>query len=319
MKSLRIYIISGLAFVSLSTLFIREVGFPHKANQPTPANETHQKPPKSINPAHSLPSTDSSEWSRRLAARGNASDLKSTIEIFKESGNCLQYFVALHEIAAAQGNDHLNSVPQAATPASGRIYPNLQRASSVLAQTKTFCSGSDEESVARVYMSSLLNAALLGDADAQSCFIITGAAIPSPKVMLSGRYTQYLESRYIEHSAVFTQSALERADPYVAENAIYKYIESPSLHPSARDNLPLPNPYLTFRAARLASLRALPEQSVSLQKSLTTFEKLDLLTDDEIASADEWAQATYARDYSNAPKLDLNRFTPCHSLKETTP
>ena len=319
MKNSMAYIISGLAFLSISALFIKKAELPHKLNGPTRPNETHQEVRKPITPPLSIPNTGSSEWARRLAARGNASDLRSTTETFKESGNCLQYFIALHEIATNQDNGHLNSTPQAATPTLAGTNPNLQKASHVLQQTEFFCSGSDEESVARAYMSSVLNAALLGDADAQSCFIITGAAVPSPKAMLSGKYTQYLESRYIEHAAAFTQSALERADPYVAENAIYKYIESPSLHPSARDTLPLANPYLTFRAARLASLRALPEQSASLQKILATIEKLDLLTHDEIASADEWAQATYERDYSDSKKLDLNRFTPCHSLKETTP
>ncbi|MFN3704269.1 hypothetical protein [Thermomonas sp.] len=266
-------------------------------------------------PLHSLGfplanKTKPSEWARRQAAREGVSDMETVVEAFRESGNCLQYFVAQHEMATINGDAR-----NAGGASSDDMGISLRRYEAILDQTKDLCSGSDEETVARVYMASVLRAALQGDADAQSCFVISGSVIPSPKVMVSGRYTKYLESRYLAHVATFTQSALERGDPYVGRNAINRYLSSPATHDSMRDTLPLPDPYLTLRASYLASLIALPAQRASLEKSISTFEKLHILPNSEIISARKWAEDAFARNYSNAQKIDLGSFTPCHSLR----
>lgn len=158
---------------------------------------------------------------------------------------------------------------------------SLKQSLSVLEKTKALCAGANQ-TVARTFMTSVLDAAIKGDADAQSCFVVTGAVIPSPEAMLSGKYAIFGNSAVAACKSIL-KLALERADPYVAKKIILQFTTSPSSQPSLQDNPTRLDPTLILRAARLASLRAPPEQRQSLEDSLSEFEKLKLIPDNEMA------------------------------------
>lgn len=310
MRTVPVLSILTAASLALFAMFLWQRPDPHKESLGEVKSSDPASRPNFELPGAAVASAASSEWAVRQAAREGRSDMQSIVETFKEAGNCLQYFVALREKALIE-DDALND--SAAT--EDDTGTSLRKTQEILDQTAAFCAGSDEETVARAYMLSVFDAAKRGNFDAQSCFVITGSVIPSPKIMLSGRYAEFLEARYLANAAAFTQSALERGDPYVAKNALYRYLETPPAHASKRGALPLPDPNFTLRSAHLAALRALPEQGASLETSIATFEELDLLPGYQVASAREWAAGTFFRDFSSAPALDLELFTPCHSLK----
>lgn len=320
MRTRLIFYTAGSAILAIFLLFLWHHA-PLKTSRGQPHTDNHAIENIKQQKSQPIPAQnhDPSEWEHRLAARGGASDLESISQTFKDSGNCLRYFVALHEVRAIQGDDRLNDLSKETLKTVDSMDESLKQSLSVLEKTKALCAGANQELVARTFMTSVLDAAIKGDADAQSCFVVTGAVIPSPEAMLSGKYTRYLETRYLQHANKFTKLALERADPYVAKKIVLQFTTSPSSQPSLQDNPTRLDPALILRAARLASLRALPEQRQSLEDSLSEFERLKLIPDNEIRRANDWAETIYAREFYDKPKLDLNSFGSCSSLQETSP
>lgn len=299
----------GLTIVLLSFFWWRET---HDAAIPIANEETappeaamHVRMPQVSNVTH-----DTSEWARRLAARGITNDLDSTTKTFKESGNCLYYFIAR---SVADKNHADNGL----TPERNLLWQ------STLQQTEALCRGANEETVARAFMVSVLEAAKQGDADAQSCFVILGDDFPSANHEMSARYRKYLQARYIEHGPAVIKNALERGDPYVANMLIYRHFPAGFVadNPRTEEMIPPPDPYLNFRAEQLALYRT-PSGSPShadIETSLNRFLELEILPDDEIVRAEEWAKATYAREFANAPPIDPSKKTPCHSIEGDAP
>lgn len=270
-----------------------------------PKATKHTWKPRTLNMHH-----DASEWGRRLTARKNANDLRSTVDTFKESGNCLYYFVAKSVTNKSHSEEH----------------STLERKSlwqSVLEQTETLCRGADEETVARAFMVAVFEAAKQGDADAQSCFIISRADFPTTNPDLSARYRKYLQARYTEYGPAIIQSALERGDPYVADMLIYRHFPAGFVvdNPRTEEMIPPPDPYLTFRAEQLALYRVPPESPLhkDIETSLNRFIELEIIPDDEILRAEEWAKATYTRKFANTPPIDPSKKTPCHSIEGEAP
>lgn len=251
-----------------------------------------------------------SEWARRMTARSNADDLESMTETFKESGNCLYYFIA-------RSSANKSYAEEGATPERKLLWQ------SVLEQTEALCRGSDEETVARAFMVSVLEAAKKGNADAQSCFVILGDNFPSVNYEMRARYGKYLQARYIEHGPAIIQSALERGDPYVAYMLIYRHLPSGFIvdNPRVEEMIPPPDPYLTYRAAQLALYRTPPEFSShkSLENNLNKFVELEILPDDKIVRAEDWAKTTYAHEFAHTLPIDPSKQTPCHSIAGSAP
>lgn len=261
-------------------------------------------------PPASNANSDKSEWARRLAARGAANDPESIVETFKESGNCLYYFIARSVADKNHSGEGL-------TPERKLLWQ------STLKKTETLCHGANEETVARVFMASVLEAARQGNADAQSCFVISRSNFPTANDELSARYRKYLQTRYVEYGPAIIQSALERGDPYVADMLISRHFSNGLVadNPRTEETIPPPDPYLTFRAEQLALYRVPPESPshADIEKSLSRFIELEIISDDEILRAEEWAKATYAREFANAPSIDPSKQTPCHSIEGDAP
>src|SRR5690606_12557552 len=126
-----------------------------------------------------------------------------------------------------------------------------------------FCKGSDKNQLAQVFSDAVFDAALKGSPDAQTCFLLMG---PSPWQFSGAISAEKSElGRHSRYTPDFTQKALERADPRVAMRALSSFVNLPHGHASWTDGLPKPDPALTWRAARLASLRALPEQRARIE------------------------------------------------------
>lgn len=255
-------------------------------------------------------STDASEGVRRQKTQKNANDVESLARAFKEANDCLLYHVARHELNIILTDDRLQDLSNETLKTLENIDAASSRYLSIARQTEAFCMGSNQEALADVYIDSILKAALLGDPDAESCFVIGNV---SPLEKTTAESLEFLENRYLKYAPVFTRKALERADPYVAENALYRYIRFPIVHPSRLDNLQKADPFLTWRAARLASLRALPEQRVRLESGLALFKEQNLLRPDDIKRADAWARAVYEQEFAGQPPINLDSHVPCYS------
>lgn len=248
-------------------------------------------------------------------ARVNASDANALAGSFKQSNDCLLYHSARRELEYFLGDERLDDLSGRSLETLEGIDATSRKYISILWQTEASCAGSDQTAMALAYADAVLKAALSGNPDAQSCFVI-GAPPPLPKGAASGESWQ---DRYLRYAPVFTEHALQRVDPYVAARALYQHIASPSLHPSKMDELKPADPYLTYRAARLASLRALPAQRARLEGSLAAFKELNLLGPKLIEQADAWASAAYTRDYAEQPPLDLDSHAPCYSSPGLAP
>lgn len=253
---------------------------------------------------------DSSEWARRQAARKNAHNVGSVARAFKDASDCLLYHSARHELKAFLNDERLDDISNETLATLENIDATSKMYLSIVRKTEAFCIGSDRDSLAQVYADAILTAALLGDADAESCFVIGSI---SPLEITSATSLEFFENRYLKYAPTFIQNALERSDPYVAGNALYRYIASDGVHPSRLDDLPKADPYLTWRAARLASLRVLPEQRTRLEGDLARLEKQNILQLDDIKRADAWARAAYEREFAGQAPIDLDAQAPCYS------
>ena len=260
---------------------------------------------------------DSSEWARRRLPRlEDSDDVELITRVFKEANDCLLYHMARSELNAVLNDERLGDLSAETLATIEDIDATSSHYVSVVRQTENFCSGSDRDVVAQAYSDAIFRAALLDSPDAQTCFVISTI---SPLETTPAAAYAFLERRYLEHAPSFTKSALERFDPYVAKHALDRHTASPGVHPSKLDNMPKADPYLTWQVARLASLRALPEQRARLEQDLALFEEQHLLSADEIERADAWAEAAYKREFSRQPPVDLARQVPCYSDPDLAP
>lgn len=305
-----LFAIAGIAILATWQLGSRKIEKSHL--------ETKNTTPHSEN-AHKAIATsaDSSNWAKRLVARGKTNNLGSATETFKDSRNCLLYYIALDQIASESNDERLNDLSNRTLESLEHIDATSSRYLSIVRQTEDLCAGSNREAVTQIYSDAILKAALLGDPDAESCFVISDPHIPGTEN--SAQLTEFLEDRYIKYAPIFTAKALQRADPYVAQDALYRYVASPSRHPSKLDDLPRADPYLTWQTARLASLRAMPEQRTVIENWLAKLEQQGALQPDAIKRANDWAKTTYARDFSNQPQINLDSQAPCYSSLNLIP
>ncbi len=260
---------------------------------------------------------DSSEWARhQIAGKGN-SDIESVVRTFKEANDCLHYHVARNEINSMLNDKRLDDLSDETLATLEDIDAISSKRLSVVRKLEAFCSGSDREALVDAYTDAILEAALRGNPDAQSCFVI-GSVFPQDK-MKSASSAEALVRRYVKYAPIFTKNALESDDPHVAAKALRKYVATPSWHPSELDEIPKAEPYLTWRVARLASLRALPDQRARLEYDLAEFRKQNILSTDEIKRADASAMAAYERNFSRQPPIDVDSLTSCYSSPDLAP
>jgi hypothetical protein len=280
-----------------------------------------QRPPQG-QPASNVIATaaDSSEWARRYTARKNAVDVESVTRTFKEASDCLRYHAARHGLNSFLHDERLDDLSKETLATLKDLDADLRRSLSIVRQSEAFCIGSNPDTLAQVYIDAILTAALMGSPDAQSCFVIDQDSAPSETMSNSAEWATFLENRYLKNAPIFMQNALERSDPYVAGRALYQYIAAPPVdRPSTLEKMTKADPYLTWRAARLASLRALPDQRMRLEHRLALFKEENFLQPDDIKRADTWARETYERDFAGQPPLNLDSMAPCYSSPDLAP
>lgn len=252
---------------------------------------------------------DTSEWARRLAARGDRRDLDAQVETFEESMQCRNYHSAFESFRNFQNDPRYQGLDELSPRDLEQVDDTLARLQTVMERAETLCEGSDNKAVERAYHDALVNAALLGDSAAQACYIVRGPQLPRP---VSRDEVNSSMNQYLENAPVLTQMALERADPSVAWHALYQFVASPPTHPSAYDAIPLPDAFLTWRAARLMSLRATPELRSELEERLEEMARRGFIGADDIDRADAWANARYEQAFAGQAPVDASNLNPCY-------
>lgn len=256
-------------------------------------------------------SSDSSEWAGRWVATRNNQDLSSVVNTFKVAADCLAYHDAASELSAMAADTRLDDLSKETLETLQNMDVSSARYVSLVQNLQGLCKGTDKNQLIQVFSNAVFDAALRNDPDAQTCFLLLGpsawqgtGSIPEAKSEIG---------RYKEYTPAFTQKALERADPRVAAGALASYVASSMGHASWTDGLPKPDPVLTWRAARLASLRALPEQRARLEIELSEFGKKGVLSPSEITGADAWAAEVFEKEFSGQAPINIDVALPCFS------
>lgn len=265
--------------------------------------------------AASIPSAASSGTPVVQRARphdlGNAAgQLQAVVRRFKESSDCLLYHTARNEIEYLLSDERLGDLAERTHQTLEYTDTQTERYLRILRRTEASCSSTDQIALAHAYADAVLEAALLGDPDAQSCFVLAGTGW-RPEIDPAAAKIWF--DRYLRYAPDFMEISLERGDPYVATRTLYRSTSSPSLSPSEMDAMKLPDALLIYRAAKLASLRALPEQRARMERRLAVLKERSHLQSDAITVADEWAGATYAREFAGQQPINPESYAPCYS------
>lgn len=257
---------------------------------------------------------ESSEWARRREATRGTQDLDSIVGAYKGANDCLVYHSVLHEVDSMLNGKQWNDLSGETLVALENMDVTSARNLSIVRKLEAFCSGSDQRALAEVFSNAVFDAALRGKSDAEVCFVLS--SISRLKSAESASSLESQVDRYLKYAPAFSQKALERGDPRVAVKALSRYVASPSVHPSWLDNLSTADPNLTWRVARLASLRSLPEQRARMEYDLSELGKRGVLSPSEITRADAWAVETFEREFSGQAPINVDSPVQCYSSPE---
>lgn len=260
---------------------------------------------------------DSSEWARvRAETRGNK-DLDSIVRAFKLATDCLAFHDAVDEVNSLLKDESLGDLSTETLATLQRMDASSSRNVSLVQRLDGLCKGSDKNQLVHAFSDAVFEAAMKGNAEAQTCFLLMG---PSP--WQGSRSIPAEESevgRYTTYAPGFTQKALERADPRIGVKVLASYVESSQGHASLNDRSPQPDPALTWRAARLASLRALPEQRSIIAYRLAAFRDAGGLSSLAVKQADDWAKEVFDREYAGQSPIDVDSPVECYSSPDLAP
>lgn len=259
-------------------------------------------------PTEAVP--DTSEWARHLAARGDRRDLDAVIETFQESMQCHHYHDALEMLQASINDPRKKDLTTLSLRDLREIDDTLTLEQAVIDRAGALCEGSDRAAVERAYHLAMLDAALRGDPDAQTCFLRDGSDTNNWSLQ---EFQQWVAPRYSEYVGLFTERGLDRADPWVGLVMLNEYwTDSPFATPIANRMVPLPDIVRIWEVARLASLRAPPELRATIEDRLGDIAERALISPEDIARADVWAQATWEKEFSDEPPFDFGRYGACN-------
>lgn len=258
-----------------------------------------------------------SERARHREATRGSGDLDSTVLTFKQATDCLAYHEAVSEVRSLLKDERLEDLSNETLETLRAMDTASARNVSLVERLEQFCKGSDKSQLARVFSNAVFDAALKGNPDAQACFLLMGPSPWQGSGPISGGTAEI--RRHSQYAPEFTQKALQRADPRVAVRALHSYVASPTGHASWTDGLPMPDPVLTWRGARLASLRALPDQRAVIELQLSTFGKTGVLSPSDIQSADRWARGTFEREFRGEDAINVDSAVPCYSSQDLAP
>ena len=256
-----------------------------------------------------VPALDTSEWARRLAARGDRRDLDAVIETFQESMQCHHYHDSVELLQVSINDPRKKDLSTLSLRELAEMDNTAMLEQAVIDRARTLCEGSDRAAVERAYHLAMLDAALRGDPDAQTCFLRDGS---DTRNWSSQEFQQSVAPRYSEYVGLFTEACMERADPWVGLSILNEYWTiSPFATPIANRLVPLPDIVRTWQVARLASLRAPPELRATIEGRLSDIAERALIAPEDIERADAWAQATWEKEFSDEPPFDFDRYGAC--------
>lgn len=259
---------------------------------------------------------DTSVWAHNLAKTRNNQDLGSIVARFKGANDCLLYHGAKREVDSILSDEQWNDLSNRTPETLENMDSSSRRSVSVVQQLRALCNDSDERQLILVAREAVFAAALKGSHDAEACFVLFG---PAPWQGPGYPVVEPMMDRYLKYAPDFTTKALENGDPIVATRALHRYLSTPPSHPSETDDLPKADPVLIWRAARLASLRAQPQQRTLVERDLTEFAKQKLLSTSDITRADNWAKEAFDRHFSDQAPIDLDFPTQCYSSPSLAP
>lgn len=244
-------------------------------------------------------------------------DVDAIVLAFKQANDCLLYHAAVNGMRSMLEDERRGDLSNETVETLRMMDAESARYAFVVERLEGFCKGSDKRQLARGLSNALFEAAVRGNPDAQTCFLLMG---PTPWLgsRLITEEAAEIE-RHIRHTSGFTQQALQRADPRVSVQALHRYVNTPNGHASWTDTVPMPDPVLTWRGARLAALRALPDQRADVESLLALFVKTGALSPADIQSADRWAQDTFERQFRGEGAINLYSAVPCYSSPELAP
>lgn len=256
-------------------------------------------------------------WAQRRAVRRELHDLDAVVATYKEANDCLAYHSARQEVSSILGEKQWDDLSRETLETLENMDASSARNMHVLRELEGLCRGSDQKQLAEVFSSAVFEAALQGSPDAEACFVLSGVSPLEVSESVASVHTEV--NRYLQYAPIFTRNALERGDPRVAARELSRFVASASVHPSWLDNLPGADPRLTWRGARLASLRALPEQRERMEHDLVELGKRGVLSPSEVTQADAWARDVFERQFAGQASINVDSPIQCHSSPDVAP
>ncbi len=153
----------------------RAILSPVELSAPPPIDLATQINPPRLNSADStIAISDTSEWARHLAARGNRRDLDAVVETFQESMQCHHYHDAVAYLHVISKNPRNKDLTKLNLRDLEELDENMAGRQAIIDRASALCKGSDRIAVNRAYQRAMLDAALRGDPDAQTCYLRNG-------------------------------------------------------------------------------------------------------------------------------------------------
>ena len=257
------------------------------------------------------PPGDGSLWASNVLALREAAeggDPAAAIQLFEESHACWLYHEVLElAVPAMLADDRVFQSASSDAEDFDREEAELHRLQRIIEAAAPLCAGSDARNVAILFQKSLFRAAALVHLPAQSCYL-SGPKVPR---WASAEYSDALVDEYLAYAPIFAENVLHQGEWSATQHLVYRLVASdPFSAPSRLDQLPLPDPYLTWRAARLAYYRTKPEQLPFITQMLDVIADRYQLSDADQQRADQWAQHMYDTQYSGLPSLEDLQNTP---------
>lgn len=266
--------------------------------------------------ANNAPSAGKSGWDETFASARGKQDARSLETLFKRANDCLLYARAKDRVDELLVDERWKNLSDISPERLQRLDTSSAKAIRVVQELGDYCRGSDPAQLAQASSDALFAAAMQGSAVAENCFFSMGpSAWGVPRTALE---KQAEMERYLKYAPDFRQRSLERGDTLLVNRTLFEYTGT-AMDASPMATLRKADPTLAWRSARLASLRALPDQRTSIEAQLERFRTLGLLSPPQIAAADSWAKDAYQRDYSGKPAQDIDSDAQCFASHELVP
>lgn len=266
--------------------------------------------------SHVPSDTRMSGWEQTVASARGKQDASTLEDLFERAHDCLLYARAKDRVDELLVDERWRDLSDITPERLQALDRSSAKAVRVVQELGDYCHGSDPAQLARASSDALFAAALQGSAVAESCYFSMGPSAWG--VPRTPQEKQAELERYLRFAPDFRQRSLERRDTLLVTRSLFEYTGTP-MDASPLSALRKADPYLLWRSARLASLRALPEQRVSVEAQLERLGNMGLLSPQQIAVADRWATDIYQREYSREAPVDIDSDAKCFASHDLVP